>query len=347
MKRVLFILFVLLSACAKDDMSSEIVLNVDVEQAVPDSKAIITGTAFPNSSTIGLYVFYAEAEDPHTQLNPYGDRYMNIRAGYSNGSWEYRFDNTSSTNTFKNIYLIDSKTDDSRLGFTIYSYAPWVSGADDITEIPFVLGGNSKTVTDLMWASQNGTSVNARILPNGAPKTVNLSFRHALAMLRFGFRCRYENTQLRATSVTIRKRTLNADGTQAAAVTPLYASGTFNGVNGSFSSLQEVDSQGLTVSYTDDNITVNNSGYTYLPMLIVPSSCSGGYADGDYEVVFKFNDHQLDFVYPISAPSGSVLDLEFEAGYTYTFNFMIDNHIRFENISISDQWQSQQRDIEF
>ena len=345
MKRLVFILFVLLSACTKGDMSSGLVLNVDVEQTVPDSKAIITGTTLPTNSTIGLYIFYAEAADPHTQLNPYGEKYMNIRAAYSNGSWEYRFDNTSSTNTFKNIYLIDPTTDDSKLGFTIYSYAPWVTGASDITEIPFALGGNSKTVTDLMWASQNGTAANARIRPDGDPKTVNLTFRHALAMLRFGFKCRYENTQMKATSITLRKRSLNANGTPATGVTPLYSSGNFNGVNGGFSSLQEVDGQGLTVSYADDNITFNNSGYTYLPVLVVPSSYSSGYVDGDYEVVFRFNDHNLDFVYPIAFPSGS--EPGFEAGHTYTFNFIFDNNIRFENITISDSWQSQSREIEF
>lgn len=347
MKRLFFILIVLISACTKDEISSELMLNVDVEQAIPDSKSIVTGTTLPNNSTIGLYIFYAEDVDPHVQLKPYGEKYMNIRSVYSNGSWEYRFDKTSSTNNFKNIYLIDPRTDDSRLGFTIYSYAPWVTGAEDITEIPFVLGGSSKAVTDLMWASQNETSANARILPNGDPKTVNLSFKHALAMLRFGFKCRYENTQMKASSITLRKKTMNTDGTPASAVTPLYASGNFNGINGTFSSLQESGAMGLTVSYTDDNIIFNNSGYTYLPVLIIPSDYSDGYEDGDYEVVFNFNDHQLDFVYSISAPSGSEMDLEFEAGHTYTFNFIFDNQIRFENILISNQWQSQQRDIEF
>ena len=324
MKKYLFIILFLLVACTKDDMSSILVINASIEENKTGSKAVTYGSSFSNGNTLGLFVYYAENVDPHTQFRPYGEKYNNIRALYNNGSWVYRFMN--STSDFDNIYLLNPTIETFTQGLTIYAYSPWIAGTESITRVPFALGGQSKSVVDLMRASQNNTSVNARIVPDGGAKSVNLTFNHVFAMLRFGFRCEHDVTEMKVTSITVR-RSENA-------VTPLYVSGELNAIDGTFGSLVESDE--LTTVYSDDLITFDDTGYEYLPFLIMPGEY---HADGDYEVVFRFDNQQLEYVYPITRDDISVENITlFKAGFTYTFLFTFDNHIRFDNVTVSDSW---------
>lgn len=338
--------FLVFVSCVKTGgegaLESPLVIDADIA-ASASSKAIITGTAFQEGHTIGLFVYHSETADVNnpdemSKFSLYGARYRNIRAAYNTkdaaNPWRFRLE--GATTLFENIYLLNPTVATFEKGLAVVAYAPWIEGIPSIKEIPFTLGGKSEEMTDLMWARQNthdksvasDAGVNYKIVPDGNAKNVKLTFRHALARLDIGFRCQNEGSVITLSSIKLKKK----DGSQ----TPLLVSGTFNAMDGTISNPAKLSS--LQYDYTDKSYTFQSTtDYTYVPMLICPQEYK---ADGDYILEFQFNWQTVgeDVQTPKYEIKLSDVNGGFKAGEVYTFRFTVDESIHLDNVLVSEEW---------
>lgn len=343
MKKFAFALVLIYAvSCVKPDVAhlpgeTRLVIDADIASSQA-SKAIIEGTSFDTGNTIGLFVYHSEtAEDGNpqemTEFVPYGPKYRNIRANYSALSaskpWRFMFEGTVSW--FDEMYLIKPSVEVFETGVAVVAYAPWIEGVQSITDISFTLGGKSEMMNDLMWARQNthdrdinpvDAGNNYKIIPDGNAKSAKLTFRHALSLLKIGFRCKYDDSIMMISSVTIRKK----DG----AATPLWTSGRFNAMDGGV--YDTVESSSVTYDFTDSPYLFQKD-YLYVPMLICPQEYL---ADGDYVFEFCFNGQEIASEYEIRK---SDVGGGFKAGMVYTFSFTVDNFIQFDNVEVSEDWE--------
>jgi hypothetical protein len=294
---------------------------------------------------MGLFVYHSETKGAPVQMHEfslYGTKYGNIMAYFDDDNLSepsrYRFE--GSADYFGDIYLLKPSITVFEEGLAVMAYAPWISNVTSITSVPFGLGGKSKSMTDLMWARQNhfdrtkyaDAGVNYKIIPDGTAKEVELTFLHALSLLRIGFRCLYPGSAVTLSSISIRRN----DSSE----TPLYAGGTMNAIDGSLSYGAPVSL--LTYDYTDAEPPCtfhSTSEYVQVSMLVAPVRYV---ADGDYILEFCFNgvglnrDGQPDVLqYRIKY---SDLAGGFEPGKIYDFKFTLDNYIQFDGVQISDEW---------
>lgn len=333
------IFLLILVSCSKENRvgQSEFMLNVDIEQAALATKVVINRTEFANGDNMGIFVYNGENVHPHTSLRPYNDKYKNVKAmrlTTANRLGDYQYTFNGYADPFYKLYFMSSPTETYTDGLTFYAYAPWNSGAESITSIPFKVGGKSKSVADLMYAIQNTeidlSKNNACIEPDGEDKQINFTFRHSMALLKFRLKCRYENSKMSVSSIT-----LKSTGEDK---TPLYVSGNYNALKNEFF---PVEGQTVTTDYSDDPNEFDNTEYKDYYFLIVPVDT---YDDCSYEVVFNLQGQTLKDTYQIRAsdllPKESTGQAAFKAGYTYTFNFVIDNYIQIDGVSVSDQWST-------
>lgn len=350
MNRVLtIVVLLLLISCSKEQgvEQTQFVLNVEVEQTAPETKAVLTGKQFASGGTIGLFVYYGQdGVYPHTSLTLYNDSYKNIKATRETvngreGDWRYEFNGSDSK--FYNFYFMSPSLDALGQGLTIYAYAPYIKGVESIESIPFTLGGNENALVDLMYARQNMDDTNACLRPDGATQDVTLTFRHSLALLNFRMKCRYAPTTMTVDAITLQK-TNNSDGDS-----PLYVSGKYNALRNEFYELQQGQVK-TNYHYGTTTNEFDSTKYTDYLFPIVPSLSGEPYVDGSYEVVFTLNGHTLEYRYKIRAedllPAGGTGSPVFEAGKTYTFNFIVDNYIHLDGVSVYDTWSEDAESIE-
>lgn len=337
--RITYLLFLLLSAlsCAKVQTSSLAVSVVaEVENGARPVKGVVGGDRFAHGNTFGLFVYYAENEGSQMQnFRSYGSKYANIKAMNENGRWSYTLNGSSSSS--ESFFLIEPSAEGAS-ALAICAYAPCLTGAVSITDIPFTLGGQYSKISDLMWASQNLNSDNLYIEPKGNTETVHLTFRHALSMLNIRLKCKYDNTTMQVSSVKIVRK----------GETPLYASGRFNAVTGTF--YDSVPADEVVFSFENDggSYVFDDSEYLDLPVMILP--VDEYIADGDYEIVFTFNGHTLSDRYPIKRDDVKVGEVcGFEQGKVYTFEFLFNNYAQIQNVEIdlSETWPVSTEDLEF
>lgn len=362
-KRVFAIIVLsLLISCSEEQRveQTQFVLNVEVDQAAPESKAVLTGKQFGSGETIGLFVYYGqEGVYPHTSLMPYSDRYKNVRAvretvATREGNWRYKFN--GSDGEFYNFYFMSPSLEALGQGLTIYAYAPYIKGTESIDNIPFTLGGNYNGLIDLMYAKQNSESVNACLLPEGGTHEVTLTFRHSLALLNFRLKCMYAPTTMTVDAITLQKAS-DSEG-----YSPLYVSGKYNALTNEFHGLQQGQIRtnyryGNTTNEFDSN-NYKDYLFTIVPNLPLDPSLpfdpennpQMSYVDESYEVVFTLNGHTLEYRYKIRAEDllsdGGTGAPVFEAGKTYTFNFIVDNYIHLDGVNVSDTWPDEVESIE-
>lgn len=329
----------MLVSCSKEKGvgQSEFILNVDIQQAASATKSVIIDKVnFAHGENLGIFVYDGENVHPHESLRLYSDKYKNVKAARlttANKLGEYQYTFNGSTDPFYKLYFMNSSVETSNNGLTFYAYAPWTSKAESIESIPFKVGGKSDDVVDLMYAIQNTESDleknNACIIPDGEDKQINFTFKHSMALLKFRLKCRYNNSKMSVSSIT-----LKSTGEDR---TPLYVSGNYNALKNEFF---PVEGQTVTTDYSDvpNEFDDNYKDYYFL---IVPVDT---YVDCSYEVVFNLNGQTLKDTYQIRAsdllPKESTGQSAFMAGYTYTFNFVIDNYIQIDGISVSDQWST-------
>lgn len=340
-----FFLLMITFSCTKEKRSFGVSFQTSVEQSAI-SKAIVTGESLPTGSSMGVFVYHAEIKDsPMTNFSDYGEKYTNIKGDRNSaGKWEYTL--RGGGTPFQNFFLIEPTIEGGTGALAICAYSPYTQEATSIKNIPFTLGGNHSKLTDLMWAEQNRNSDNLYIRPEGGTKEIPLTFKHALSMLVLDFKCQNEGTIMTISSIRIKK-----NGT-----TPLYLSGEFNAVDGTFPSLVPVGEDGLLFSLENDNFTFNHSGlinnkyesFGGIPLLIVP--VDNYQNDGDYVIEFTFNGQMLATKYAIR-----VNDIikegtsKFAQGYTYKFKFVFDNYAQIKNIGVSvdEIWGSDNYEMVF
>lgn len=321
---ILFFIVSLVTSCERENLPFKLTVDAEIETVAEGTKAVITGNRFSTGNAIGIFVYYDE-------YVPYSQKYMNIRATYSSISpnWSYRLAGANSDFS-DGIYLRYPDVEYSG-GVHISAYSPWIDGVEDIRSIPFTVGGEYKEIVDLMYAIQN-QGISNTIIPDGADKRVELTFKHSMSMLRLGFRCKHDQSKVSVTSVTLEKK----DGGS----TPLYVSGVFNALTGEFASL--VPGGSVTTSYSGQNYAFDNTGYLYLPFLILPGEYK---ADGDYILKFKFDGQDLEAVYEIKKSDIS----KFDPGYSYTFNFTFNNYVQIDGVTVnvSGEWVEEEHEFLF
>ena len=344
MRQLLYFAIILFAiSCSKEDYSNIGPTEVHIETHIQETatKAVVTGTTLKTGNTIGIFVYLTENEDGTMHMfTPYGDRYKNVRAYYANANpnrWEYRFE--GSTTFFENIFLIEPAITTNTEKITLHSYAPWIDGCTSIENIPVTVGGEYKSIKDIMWAQENSTPSNS-FKPTGDDHTVHFTYRHALSLMKIGLKCKHDVSEMKLTSITIKK----SDGGS----TPLYKSGTMNGVYGTFNSFSETDkTDKVTVDYSKDNYKFTMDGIS-APFLIFPVDNYS--SDGDYIIEFTFNNQTIAASYPIKRSDIMVNgEAAFKQGCSYTFNFTLDNYMQIDKVSVNidNEWIDNEHELLF
>lgn len=347
--RVLSIIALLASCTKTPDGGVAFYISPGIEE--PYTRSVIEGSSFRLKDSYGLFVYYSEDSVPMTEFVPYGyghtDKYNNIKAyRRQDGNWEYTLH--GSLNPVKNFFMIEPSIS-GKTGIAICGYSPWTKEARSIREIPFSVGGVYSDIIDLMWASQNIDSDNLHIIPKGTTETIRLTFKHALTNFRLGFKCDYEGTSMKISSVKIRK----------AGETELYSGGLFDAVNAMYSSLTPVEEIvfDCQTNSSSNDYRFDSSGYYYLSLLLVPVEYLN---DGDYIIEFTFNGVELSTSYAIRLNDASRYDITgengveglkhaFVQGKSYTFEFDFDNYAQISNVSIdvADTWEQEEHRLDF
>ncbi len=325
-------------ACEQhDEPTSGAGTTIDVVVAVDDaqSRAMVVGKEFANGQTYGLFVCESGTYAPHNI------GYNNMRAVCSVkdnvSSWSYNYEGGSFT--FSSLFIISN---DANTNADFYAYAPWLSGVKDPTAISFTLGTNNASQPDMMYAEQNANeddpddlTDNKGILPNNIEQTVTFRFRHVLSCLQFGFR-------LRSASMPMSLRHIRLRTVEGGA--PLYNKATMNALAVSPETALSNQQEATAFTVSDYNLAVNATAtYQTAPLLIIPSDASA-VAEGEsvYRIEMTFNNAQYPFVFDIPREAilhGDGTTVGFLPGYTYTFNFTIDNYLHLDGITIDNVWK--------
>lgn len=346
--RLIYFLYLILAISCTKASSSSLKLDVvtGINNEATGTKAIVIGDNFVSGNTFGLFVYYAENQTgPLQQYRSYGDMYSNIKAQKgTQGEWTYTLNGSSSL--IDGFFVLEPSVE-GLSAVAVCAYAPYSAAATSINKIPFSIGGKYSKIIDLMWATQNYDSDNLYIEPKGDKETVYLTFKHALAMLEFGFKCDHPDTEMQVTSIKIKK----------AGATKLYSDGFFDAVNAEFFSFTEADE--VVFDFTSEGrvYSFDDTQYLYLPVLIIPQKYL---ADGDYVIEFTFNNQTLPVTYPIPKEYLTEYIIEnedgtkesiraFVQGKVYTFEFDFNNYAQIRNVNVneSDVWPAEVYSMEF
>lgn len=289
----------------------------------------ISGTAF--YGTMGIFMCRHE-EDTPTKFVAQNPGYNNMKASYYDSQWEFWMGNGTSSSS---QLTITSNKDGAPVDF--YAYTPYLSGVTSPESVPFTVASiNAEDrdyhCGDLMWAEQNNdrSSANMGVEVDGNPHTVSFTFHHLLARIRVGFKLHDEGSRVSLTYSIVHPKEI----TEPATV--FYGSGCMNAINGQLTDLQVADSLAEASTRTIERLADSEEpSYTYLDMLAIPTEIKdnvqldifvGGKLFGKYILtpdMFKHSD-------------GTTCGLQ--AGYTYTFEFVLDNYVHFTGMSVSDDW---------
>jgi len=342
---IILAILICLSGCTRDNSLEERSAVSIQAQIAPhaSTRAVVSGAAFPQNTTMGLFICKHEEGAP-TAFVEYNSKYNNLYAvqtssDVSNPVWNYRYLGTGSQ--FAQLFLLMPQTGEQAADF--YAYAPWISGVTTPRAIPFNLTQDYRNLPDLMYASENSTDTNRNKTPDGSEIQIQYHFVHKLAWLQIKFYLRNDDgdgslgpssTQNSQNASTINHIVLRK---KSGGTTPLYGSGTFNAITGTFtddtnaSTLVEADSVKVTYNYT-----FGTKGSTY-NILLYPTELQ---SDGDYELLFTIDNKRLETVYPIKLAdvTGSDSQVGFREGCRYTFTFTYDNyhHLYLNNTQVDD-----------
>ena len=288
---------------------------------------------FSNGSNYGI--FACVHENTPSSFAPFKSSVYNARAKKVSAKWLYDYVGTASpgaldatnASSFVLLQRADGKTAD------LYAYAPWIQEAylpsAGPTKIPFKVSEQK----DLMYAEQNLNNDNGDLDPASmAPLSATFHFKHAMARLVFRFRVLNVPTNYRITSVSIAR-------TDGAATSHLYTSGTFNAITGALDCVEEVNADEKHILAVPKELTVDSTTPAALAVLLAPTEV----ADDELSFTFTVNGQKLQpFVlkkeFVEHGPGSGVYG--FQAGYTYTFNFTLDNYVYFDGFSVNEDWES-------
>lgn len=313
--------------------SSELIINAAIDNTTlrPETRSAYSGTVFPYNRNLGLCVCVSEAVPP-SLFEPHQLGYGNIRVTCTNNSgsaWSYY--NSTLNLTLSSLYL--TSREDGAL-VDIYAYTPYMDGVRDIRAIPVDFSKNQ----DYMWAEQNGV-FNRSINPaEGTQIEVPLSFRHTLSRLRLGFKLEYAGSNHLLNYITLRK---TGGGTTA-----IYSSGKFNALNGTYAQLEEAaDSVRIGFGGTSgetNGLFSKADGYTYFDFLLYPTDYAA-----DYDLTLSFGIDGFRYEYAVKRSDVRHSDgttYGFKGGFSYDFQFLLDNYVHLKGISIRSVWEHEERE---
>lgn len=305
-------------------------IRVSMDGESEATKALVD---FANGSYYGI--FACIHEDSPSVFAPFKSSVYNARAKKVSGKWLFDYVGTASPGaldaTNASSFVLLQRTDDKTAD--LYAYAPWIQDAYlpsvGPTRIPFKVSEQK----DLMYAEQNLTNANGSLDPaTMSPLSATFHFKHAMARLVFKFRVLNVPTNYRISSVSIAR-------TDDAATTHLYTSGTFNAITGALDCEEGTNADGKHILAVPKELTVDSTTPAALAVLLAPTEV----ADDELSFTFTVNGQKLqpfvlkkDFV---EHETGSGI-YGFQAGYTYTFNFTLDNYVYFDGFSVNEDWES-------
>ena len=330
-----------LSACSKPAGEARRGSVVEITTAMEGASAT-KGPLVDYDQSYGI--FACVHEDVPTAFEPFKASTYNVYA--RNGSFNYVSDPVDGAldANASGRFVLTSRGDENESA-DLYAYAPWTKDAylNGPTRIPFTAGA------DVMYAVQNL----ADYVPGPAPDKKNTGlnpaldtpplkatfyFRHAMARLVFKFTLKNEPTLYDLRRITVR------DNNPAGGTAALYASGTFNAVTGTFNpDLVETTANEKVITDPYSDIASATTPMT-VSMLIVPTPVSV-----DDELSFTFTlaggESFLPFVLKKEHVRHADDTYGFRAGYTYTFNFTLDNYVYFNGFTIDEDWSPADTDL--
>ena len=322
----------LLIACtALEPAAPQAVVDIQasLDQVSPETRALVN---FPERIQYGIFTCISadNVPAPATNYEQFKPSIWNAQAdGYGTG-WTYKNVASYATgelySTGGNSFILFGRNDSQTAD--LYAYAPWSLAAytSGPTAIPFTRD------KDLMYATENTVRANHNLNPaSGSPLNASFSFRRVMARIVFRFRLLNDNTTMGITLASV-KNNHPAGGTAV-----LYTSGKFNIIDGSLNDLQSADVLSnvgsCTAYYTADPAVYDSR--SAIAVNIVPTAISE-----DGELTFSFTSG--GFTLPtlllqkewIKHNDG--VTYGFQAGYTYTFYFTLDNYVRFDGFNIQE-----------
>lgn len=259
--------------------------------------------------TTDIYVKCNSAEDDEDEESDY---------------WTYGYgrEGTSKNLAYKEI------TDKNPILAAYYPYRD----AADLMHIPFKLSDKQ----GLMWCEPVEVT-------NDNRDGVSLQFHHSMAKINInvGF------SQTTSTSYVYYPVLPRIFGLEACEGTVFVESASYNATNGTFSEQQEVS--GILVLNTYSNNTNDNGVYTLsnydltyeVTIYLVPELEFNG-----FEIRLAWEGSSSDnYVYLEGLNIGKdqiaidgVAQETLKAGYEYTYNITVNNYLKFEGITISNEW---------
>ena len=345
MLSMLAMLLVAASACTKQPVGEQgavVDIRVAVDATPGETKGIVTGTDFPNWSgreddpTGTFGIFSCVHEDVPSEFAAHKLATYNARAYKTSSGLRYHYvaalDSGTLEGEFSNRFILTQRKDDKTAD--LYAYAPWTADAWESgpTAIPF------ETVKqwDWMYAVENtrpyltpidaNDQENSDLDPAGSDLKAAFYFRHAMARLDFRFHLQNAPTVYDISLVSVTR----SDGAH------LYASGTFNTITGQLENLVESDS----ISPSIAPIRVNSTNEYVIRILLVPETFEG---EEKLTFLFRANGENGQLLQPfvltrdrVAHGDGTTYGLR--AGYTYNYNFTLDNYIFFDGFSVDTEW---------
>ncbi len=252
-----FIMAALWTGCTKEEMPEEARQEESVLSITPDIAGVKALTrsplaSFPHNSKLGLFVTSGSL----------GTNYNGVSA---NANVKSTFNGSNWTQT-PNVYL-------SPANAVIYAYYPYSSANTDGTAIPI----EHTTQTDYMYGTH---TAGQGAINNGNPR-VNLTMRHALALLQFKF----QRSNYTGNGIITRIEVANVSGKAC-----IYNKGTLNIATGAITK-----TSGQTASANIQNAaglyTISSSGVSgevaNLRLLVLPVSATA--TSGDIKMYFTID----------------------------------------------------------
>lgn len=337
---LLLVLLLLPSGCNKQNYEAgpkEAIVNIrtSIESTSPATKYHISGTTV---NSYGIFVC-----EHNTTDTPHKSNSWNILAQYNStaGEWQYYYvanliTGALSSSPTQNLTITERPDGHSA---DLYAYLPYRQDAfnKSPTRIPYSLPCSDVTwydrdIQDLLYAVQNGSGNKDLDPTSGDPLEAVFTFRHAFALLVFNFSSLYSGSSHNIFRATISK---NPDYT-GVSIARLYASGTFNAITGTFNDDDAVNVQSFFSQAADWRTDITSPGVeSPLYMMIVPTE----FNDGELQVTFMLDGINTR---PFIIRNVDVQHFDgtagFQAGYVYNFHYTIENYVRFDGVTVSDDW---------
>lgn len=309
MKKILYILILLVVSCSKEQTTEPTTPSGTVEARIvtdPTSRAVVSGTSFATGSNVGVFLYKEDGTAHTTSSNE------NIKAYYTIISnvpqWVYYFSYSSSV--YQSSITLD-KDDGTAVCYAYYPYS--TTGTD-----PEAISITMSNQYDFMYACNSSITMPDSDSDSDTDVKINLNFDHALSCINFNFQLenegqnyvRLEGIQFNADKDIM---TVGSFNLKTQTLTPTTETTTFSALSSS-----------SYVTITDD--------LTY-GFLVPPAE------NVAYTVYLTLNGIKMET--PIDIPATT-----YTAGTSYTVNVTLGNYAKFTGILVDETWTQSSTDNE-